>query len=507
MPYIDSAELGPASSSRQAYNALDCCLTYEVFERLCQIHGDPEAHLIYRFERGLQAPLLEMMLRGFLVDETERRRAAAAYVAHIGKLQQLLDRFATAIWGKGLNTASPKQLKDLLYGVMQLPPQYKFDKGEKKISANKDALEKLQIYLHAGPICRLVLRIRELSKELEVIEREVDPDGRMRTSFNMATETGRLSSSKSALGTGGNMQNIKRDERNDTDEDKFGVRRIFVADPGKIIIGVDLEQAESREVGWLHWTLLNDSKYLDAVYSGDIHTSVCRMVWPGLPWTGDLRKDKAIAEQRYYRNFTYRDMSKVCGHATNYYATPFTIAKANKIPQKLAEDFQQAYALGPQAAFPAFNDWWKLVASELQTKRSLTTVFGRRRQFFGRPSDDSTLREAIAFCPQSATADRMNLGMWRVWQHFGNRVQLLLQVHDAIYLQADQDDDLAAIVAKVLELIDIRLHYAGKQLIVPGEAKTGWNLSNYDARFNPNGLAKWKGVEKRTRLTGLDRVL
>jgi DNA polymerase I-like protein with 3'-5' exonuclease and polymerase domains len=125
-----------------------------------------------------------------------------------------------------------------------------------------------------------ILALRDIAKKIGVLKTSIDPDGRMRTSYNIAgTTTGRFSSSLSDFGTGGNLQNLE--ER---------LRRPFVADPGMKFAYIDLEQAESRLVGAIEWNLFGDGRYLDACESGDLHTSVCRLAWTELPWTEILKE-------------------------------------------------------------------------------------------------------------------------------------------------------------------------------------------------------------------------
>lgn len=496
MPVIFTDEFSPAglpqSTVRQIYNGLDCCITSEVLTALAPLSGN-EPNIIYNFERALQAPVLEMMLRGFRIDEYERQKGCALLRTQIAHLQRWLDEMAHAVWGKPLNPASPKQLIDFLYRAMHLPEQWKSEKGQKRISTDREALEKLEVYFYARPIISTILEIRNLRKKLSVLETEIDADGRMRTSYNIAgTETGRWSSSSNAFGTGTNLQNITAE-----------LRRIFVADPGYKLVGIDLEQAESREVGWQCGILFNDWSYLDAAYSGDLHTTVTRFNWRDLPWTDDPKANKALAERPYYRHYSYRDMSKKLGHGSNYFGQPFTMARHAKIPTKMAEDFQIRYF----EAFPGIPRWHRHVAQQLQQNQLLVTPFGRRRHFFGRPNDDSTLREAIAFVPQSSTGDRMNLGLFRIWKHMRDRVQLIAQVHDAVYFQMPEHLDEQEIVAEALERINIELTHGGRKLVVPGEAKSGWNWGNWDEKTNPNGLKKCKGKDTRERLSGLSRVM
>lgn len=466
----------------QAYNCLDCCVTYEVFKELRSLY--PSDPMIYNFERALQAPVLEMMLRGFRVDEYERQKGIESLRKEISRLDGILQKFAFAIWSKGLNPRSPKQLIDFFYSAMKLPEVWISLKGQRKLSTNREALEKLELYFHARPIIACILTIRDLGKKLSVLETEVSADGRMRTSYNIAgTETGRWSSSSSADGTGTNLQNIAGE-----------LRKIFISDEGWKLCGIDLEQAESREVGWLCGTLFGDWSYLDACYAGDLHTTVCRMTWKDLPWNGEKKHDREIADQIFYREYSYRDMAKKLGHGSNYFGRPFTMARHAKIPVHLAEAFQKGYF----TAFPGIPKWHQHVAQSLQTQQKLVTPWGRERHFFGRPGDDTTLREAIAFAPQSATGDRTNLALYRLWQHFGSRIRITAQVHDAIYFQYRETDDEDELLPEALNIIDIRTSQNGRELIVPGECKTGYNWGNF-SDANPDGLKKWKSGQKDDR--------
>jgi DNA polymerase I len=501
MPYIDTATwtLGqyPQFLTDQLYNGLDCCITTEVHGELSTLPGaDP----IYSFERALQAPAMEMMLRGFLIDEYARQTAIRDLGVRVGHLRELLNELAHAVWDRPLNARSGKQLMDFFYGRMGLPKVWTSKKGERKLSMDRETLEKLEIYFYARPFVRTILAIRDLCKTIEVLETEVDPDGFMRTSYNVAgTETGRWSSSSNAFGTGGNLQNIARE-----------LRYIFVAPPGWKICGIDLEQAESREVGWLCGVLFGDWTYYDACLSGDLHTTVARLAYPEVAWTGNNAVDRALAEERFYREYSRRDLSKKLGHGSNYYGKPPTMARHSKIPVDAAAAFQANYF----NSFPGIPLWHQWTAQQLQTKGYLVTPFGRKRHFFGRGNDDTTLREAIAYVPQSSTGDRLNLALWRIWRYIGERVRLLAQVHDAVYFLFPEEANEEAIVKEALDLMNIPLHHApsGRTLIVPGEAKTGWNWGDFNdnperGRLNPHGLRKLKGTDNRAKPTLLGRIL
>jgi DNA polymerase I-like protein with 3'-5' exonuclease and polymerase domains len=326
---LTPAVTGDADLDHQIYNGLDNCITYEVFEALAQIQGN---ELIYDFELAMQAPALEMMLRGLRVDMLARDAAVDHLRDQQAKIQNLLDRYGAAIWDApiGPRTSSgPRDLKKLFYEHMKLPTQYKIEKGVKKPSTNREALEKLQVYFHAKPVCKAILAFRDLAKQTEFLTSQVDSDCRIRTSYNVAgTETGRWSSSENAFGTGTNLQNFP---------DKL--RRIFIADEGRKLAYCDLEQAESWIVGIRAWLVTGQDNYLQAIKSGDLHTTVARMVWPELPWNGDLHKDRAIAERPFYRDYSYRDMSKRGGHGTNYFGQDRTMAKHLKVETRIMTEF------------------------------------------------------------------------------------------------------------------------------------------------------------------------
>lgn len=500
---IQTATMSPnmdAHSSYQVYNGLDCCLTHEIFEVLqgqLRQKNEPYQALIYDFERAMQAPALELMERGWRIDEAERQRGIALLQSRLTKYRNRLNKFSVEMWGKPLNANSPAQLKDFFYGHMGFPEQFSITQGRRVVSTNREALEKLEDYFYALPFTSTILAIRETAKKLSVLEAEVSRDGRMRTSYNVAgTETGRWSSSSSADGSGTNLQNITPE-----------LRRMFIADPGWKLCYLDLEQAESRVVGLLVWRTCGDATYLDACESGDLHTTVSKLVWPRMAWVGDPKADREIADQIFYRHFSYRDMAKRGGHGTNYYGTPRTMARHLKVENKIMVDFQAAYF----KPFIGIRHWHAWVQREILQNQSLVTLLGRKRTFYGRPNDDSTLREAIAFEPQSVVGDLLNCALWRVWFH-EPRVQILGQVHDAIVFQyPDNPETEVEILNSCLALTRIPITARDRTIIIPSECSIGWNWGKHDpkretyADTNPLGLKKFRGVpDDRRRVARLD---
>ncbi len=618
-----------AHDTLQVYNGLDVLVTLELHSVLSG-HLTPAAKKIYDFERELQGPVLDMMLRGIRIDRRKLRERVGFLTRERTRYQTLLNRFSNAIWGQDLNPDSPKQLSDFFYKAMKIPEVRVRVGREWKPSTNREALEKIGDYALAAPIASTILELRDIIGKIETLTRGLDPDGRMRCSYNIAgTVTGRFSSSKTIFRSGGNNQNW-------TEE----LRDIFIPDPGMKMAYVDLEQAESRAVGFIAREAIGEDTYLRSCLSGDLHTTVCRLVWPNLPWTGDNSKDKAVAESPFYRNYSYRDMAKRGGHGcltedhevltrrgwvsiaeqpnellawspgssqfehvscwtafpysgvlyelegtaisarmtsehrvpyynkegealqvttprkglkgriplgggylggehsrapayarvtstkqnlqevvdvpvlcptvpssffyirrngkisvtgnSNYGGSAPVIASHLKITQSVASDFQEAYF----SAFPEIRKWHEWVKETVRSTGSLTTPFGRYRQFFGRLSENKVMNEAIAYGPQSLVGDMLNAGMLRVFNHHlsGAPVELLMQVHDAILVQypAEAEGEIIPLVCQALES-----PLEGTDFSIPSEAAVGWNWAKARGPRNPHGLIKWKGKDER----------
>jgi len=505
MRIVKTETLTPAVIARMGqtekdwvYNGLDCCLTHEIDTELDSVM-DPIAQRTYEMSLALQAPVLEMNMRGVLVDEAARQRAIDSLEVDLRKLEQAFDRLCRSIFGREVNPASPKQAQDLFYNWLGLPEQKARNaKGEYVVTTNRDALEKLgQIYFVAKPFVNHILAARDVAKQLGTLKTPLSPAGRFHTSFTIAgTKTGRLASAMSDFSVGSNMQNLDR-----------RIRQMFIADPGMKLCNVDLEQADARNVGAQTWNLFPEygdtNRFLDFAESGDLHTGVCRMCWTGLPWTDDPRKNREVADQPAYREKSYRDMAKILGHGTNFNGQPPQMSKHSKVPQSFIEEFQRAYF----SAFPEVKRRIEWVEEQLISEGQLITMFGRRRFFLKRRNDNKTLNEGCAFDPQSMTADEINNAMLRIYYIVKRRfpeLQLLLQVHDSLLLQYPEhlEDQIIPWIREAFRVeITLRL---GRKFAVPCEVQVGWNWGYYNDKpergeLNLAGMAKYKGTDNRSR--------
>jgi len=471
------------------YNGMDNCVTFEVHEALEQFP--------YSFaddmSRQMQAPALVMMRRGLRVDLAARDEAVIALDALISKYYDFFHRLTLHGLSQAINHRSPQQLKHLFYEMLKLPVIHRYDKTkrERVATTNREALEKLSSNSRSRLFAILILALRDAEKQKNVFLSGIDADNRMRCSYNVVgTETGRWASSGNAFGGGTNFQNI-------TDL----LRRMFIPDPGMKLMQFDLKQAESVVVA----NLSNDANYKEVCASGDPHTGVAQLCWDELPWSSATTKAarREIAERKYYRHFSYRDLAKRGGHGSNYGGSPAVLSIHLKIARAVAEEFQTRYF----KQFSGIRKWHQSVAVQLGSKKSITTAFGRRRLFAGRLNDSSTLKEAIAYEPQSIIGDYLNEGMYQVWyemEHKAQKIQLLAQVHDSILIQFDpKKHNEAEIAAEVQRLMAIPVVINGNKVTIHSDAVSGWNwgkrLVTKDQKVvNHYGLTDFNGEDSRS---------
>lgn len=468
----------PAQTREWIYNGLDCCVTAEVCDVLLP-QLDNLTSATYNFSRDLQGPVLEMRVRGVRVDQHRRYEVIEEYYDKLDVLQDQLETIVgdgCGVWD--FNWRSNKHLHHLFYEVLGIPPVMRGGTP----SVNSDALERLESYFSASPIVKHIQMMRDLAKKIGTLKTEVDDDGRMRTSYNIAgTTTGRFSSSFSEFGTGTNFQNIEE-----------ALRSVFIADRGYKLAYIDAQQGESRVVGAIEWNLFKAGAYLDACESGDLHTTVARLVWPKLEWSGDLGHDRALAEKPYHRHYDRRFMCKKIGHGTNYGGKPKTLANEAKVDIGLIEDFQPLYF----RAFPAHHLWHRWTWDRLAEDGYIVSLTNRKRWFFGRRNDDATHRQALGYQGQ-ALGDILNAGMLNVWRR--RDCQLLMQVHDAILVQYPEKEE-DTIIPKILEALrcPISLDH-NREFVIPYDVATGWNWGKYNEHKNPEGIKAYTGGDTRKR--------
>lgn len=457
--HTDNLPTMDATLQQLIYNGLDGMLTLEVD---AAIPHTPT----YEFERSLLPLALTLMQRGILIDQGKRDSMVEHLRQRLAKVQHGFDFLCWEVLGCKVNPRSYPQMQDLLYKKLLLPEVISSKKGEKKISTDRDALERLgRDYVRARPFAEHLLRIRDLEKTIDALTKHLSPSGRWHANFNIAgTDTGRWSSSSHPFGWGSNLQNL----------DDY-VRRIFIPDEGHIFFNCDQQGAEARVVGYL----AGDDNYIKAVESGDVHTMVAAMVFGFEP-------KRELADRKYYREMSFRDIAKRAAHGSNYGGTAHTIARVLKVETQIIEEFQRKYF----ATFPNIYKWQVWVQQQVQTQRFLVTPFGRRRNFWDNPRDDATIRAAIAFVPQSTVGDLTSRGLLAL--HSLPHVQVLNNIHDAAFGQIPlhMKEELLPLIVQTLtfplQVTDI--WGRNREMLIPWESQTGMNWGKRK-KDNPDGLA------------------
>lgn len=391
-------------------------------------------------------------------------------------------------------------------------PEYKSRnvKGEYTPAVDREALEKIikaagdekLAATVAAPFAHVCLAISDLSKSLGFLNCKLEK-GLFKASFGAVTETGRLASRQNAQGFGSNAQNVTPK-----------LRHIFIAPPGEKFVVCDYAQIESRIVAAICFRLFGLENYIAATESGDLHSLAASMVWPDLAWPQDftiewcikhgafpkdlLKAAKKLASAPFYRGKSRRDVSKTLGHGTSYCGKPPQMSKHSHIEVKLIEHYQAVFF----EAFPEIAKWHRWVAEQVQTVGEITTMLGRTRRFFGRPNDDSTIREAVAYEPQSVAADYCNRALLRL-HNMGNKFPAVIRLskHDELVVSCKEADE-ELVLDIMREQMEERIMLTapnGKQRewFVPAEAESGWNLGR-KGDSNPNGIGH--PLDGRTRV-------
>lgn len=496
-----------------AYNALDVVGTFAVHDALAPMLTGNKAR-IYAFERGMQAAAFDMMVRGVRINDTKRKAAVVKLKRTLTRVSREANKLPVVQefwdktkhetgwcpaepgkhhkWPRGVadtqekvcltcgvsrvkrldfNCNSSVHCKHLLYKRLKMMPVHN-KKGE--VTTDDEALAKLgQKYPEHIALIEAILTVRDTKKQLGLLEARLTPDNRFPSSFNVgAAWTGRWSSSKNPFGEGGNLQNIGEQHR-----------YLFEADPGYEIFYADLEQAESNSVAHL----AGDPRYIEAHLLGDVHTYVSRLVFPFLPFTGDLKEDKKVAKVNppwdLAEGHDYRFQSKRVQHGSNYGLTPPGIAMIAHIPLKESKVMQANYF----GEFPYIQQWQNSVIAKIRMGEPLVSPFGFEIMLMGRPWDRATHRQGFSAIPQSIVAHVISIGIHRLYKtRKETGIQLLAQVHDAILGQypIERREESIAIIKEAMR---VPLPIGDRVMTIATEVAAGKNWGKRSEE-NPDGI-------------------
>jgi len=265
-------------------------------------------------------------------------------------------------------------------------------------------------------------RIRSASSNVNKIGellRHAGQEGRIYPAIlaNGAVQTGRMTASEPAV------QNLPAE-----------LRPFLMADPGKVLVGLDLDQVEPRIAA----VLSGDPDMREAILSGDVYSAVAELIWPDPP---------ADEEERLARR---------------------KVAKKALLAQLYGEGAQSlAWDLGvsvPEAARigDAILSGWKKLRAWRMTAKNKGAV-GKLTTWAGRPlprPDRKSLYKSINYGVQGSAADVFKVMVIDVAPHLRDfeQARLFLPVHDELVVEC-LEADAEAVMAMLGEVM--RMDLAG----------------------------------------------
>lgn len=407
---------------------------------LPQLREQGMEKLYFDVELPLCRVLADMERSGFLVDGGALARFGADLSDTIRQLEQRI--YAAA--GQQFNINSPKQLGKVLFEDLGLPHGKKTKTGW---STNADVLEKLK----DQPLVADVLTYRQYAKlkstYADGLLKVIDPDGRIRTSFQMTvTATGRLSSTEP------NLQNIPT--RTDLGSK---MREMFVAAPGHVLVDADYSQIELRLLAHIS----GDEAMQQAFLSGeDFHTVTAARVF-------HVPQDQVTHQMR--------SRAKAVNFGIVYGISAFSLSQDIGVTVQEAKEYMDRYF----ATYTGVKQYMTDVVDKAREQGYVETLWHRRRALPELKSSNFNMRSfgervALNMPIQGTAADIIKLAMVRVHRRLaaeGLEARLIMQVHDELIVECPEAE-----ASRVEQLLQQEMQGVA-ELSVPllAEAHTGHN--------------------------------
>lgn len=374
--------------------------------------------LYYNIELPLCRVLADMQQQGFMIDKAALVSFGESLTGSIDALRQSIYEFA----GGEFNINSPKQLGEVLFERLMLPAGKKTKTGW---STNADVLEKLR---GKHPIIEMILDYRMLTKlkstYADGLVKLIDPDGRIRTKFQMTvTATGRLSSTEP------NLQNIPIRK-----ELGSHIREMFTASKGNVLVDADYSQIELRLLAHIS----GDKHMREAFLSGeDIHAVTASQVF-----NTPLEEVTSIQRSR----------AKAVNFGIVYGISAWSLAQDIGVFPNEAKTYMDAYL----EKYDGVREYMKNIVEKAKQDGYVKTVYNRRRELPELKASNFNTRSfgervALNMPIQGTAADIIKLAMVNVYDRLkaeGLKSKLILQVHDELICECPEDE--AETVANIL---------------------------------------------------------
>src|SRR5215203_2023868 len=377
-----------------------------------ELNGELEemglARLYYDVELPLAHVLGEIERLGMPVDTRTLEEVGEEIEARVAELEQMIYEDV----GHPFNIGSPKQLGEVLFEELSLPPVRKTKTG---YSTDAKVLQQLAI---EHPVAERVIAYRELTKlrgtYIEGLLKLIGDDGRIHTTLNQTTTaTGRISSDSP------NLQNIPvRTELG------ARIRDAFTASPGRRLVVADYSQIELRILA--HMT--GEPALVESFTRGeDIHTRTASEVF-------DVRIGSVTPE--------LRRRAKMVNFGILYGISGFGLAsRLGNVHPAEADRYIRRYF----ERYPKVTEFMRETLEEAEELGYATTLFGRRRYVPELRSSNKNVRklgERIAFNArvQGTAADIIKVAMVDLAPRLRSLgADMIMQVHDELVFDVDED--------------------------------------------------------------------
>lgn len=354
--------------------------------------------------------------------------------------------------GERFNINSPKQLGQILFEKLELPPIKKTKTG---YSTSVEVLEQLK---DQSPIVQKVLDYRQIAKIqstyvkglLDVIQ----PDGRVHTRYQQTlTATGRLSS------VDPNLQNIPVRL-----EEGKKIRKAFIpSNKDGYIFSCDYSQVELRVLAHVS----GDENMQEAFKTGyDIHAHTAMKIF-------HLDSPDEVTPNM-------RRHAKAVNFGIVYGISDYGLSKNLGISRKQAKEFIDNYF----EQYPKIKDYMDKEINFAREKGYVETIMHRRRYLPDIHAKNFNVRSfaertAINSPIQGGAADIIKIAMINMQKKLDElnlKSKMLIQVHDELIFDVPADE-LETIKKVVPEVMQNAVH-----LDVPLVADSNWGHDWYEAK-------------------------